>query len=147
MTIDLGTQKILARIEEGIGWLTFNQPEKRNAISLKVWEAVAAAAERFGTDPQVRMVVISGAGGKAFASGADISEFDEKRDSPEARYSAVSSATRKQLEAREAADRDDPGLLRRRRHGNRNGRRHPGQCGRRALRHPSREARRGLCLP
>lgn len=101
VTIDLGTQKILAQIEDGIGWLTFNQPEKRNAISLTMWEAVAAAAERFGTDPEVRVVVISGSGSKAFASGADISEFDEKRDSAEAeaRYSAVSSAARMQLEA------------------------------------------------
>ncbi len=100
-TVDLGTPKILARIEEGIGWLTFNQPEKRNAISLTMWEAVAAAAERFGTDPEVRVVVMHGAGGKAFASGADISEFDKVRDSAEAeaRYSAVSSTARKRLEA------------------------------------------------
>jgi enoyl-CoA hydratase/carnithine racemase len=99
--IDLGTPKILARIEEGVGWLTFNQPEKRNAISLGMWEAIAAAAERFATDPTVRVVVMHGAGGKAFASGADISEFDKVRDSAEAeaRYSATSSTARKRLEA------------------------------------------------
>jgi len=99
--LDLGTPKILARIQDGIGWITFNQPEKRNAISLSMWEAVAAAAERFGTDPEVRVVVMHGAGGKAFASGADISEFDKLRDSAEAeaKYSAVSSMARKRLEA------------------------------------------------
>jgi enoyl-CoA hydratase len=99
--IKLDTPKILARIEDGIGWLTFNQPEKRNAVSLAMWEAVAAAAERFATDPAVRVVIMHGAGGKAFASGADISEFDKVRDSAEAeaRYSAVSSMARKRLEA------------------------------------------------
>ena len=99
--LDLGTPKIMARIEDGIGWLTFNQPEKRNAISLAMWEAVAVAAERFGTDAAVRVVVMHGAGGKAFASGADISEFEKVRDSAEAeeRYSAVSSTARKRLEA------------------------------------------------
>jgi enoyl-CoA hydratase/carnithine racemase len=101
MTLSLSTPKILARIEDGIGWLTFNQPEKRNAISLEMWEAVAAAAERFATDPEVRVVVMSGAGGKAFASGADISQFETMRDSAaaEANYSATSSMARKRLEA------------------------------------------------
>ena len=101
MAISLGTSKILARIEDGIGWLTFNQPEKRNAISLEMWEAVATAAERFAADPDVRVVVMNGAGGKAFASGADISEFAKVRDSAaaEANYSATSSLARKRLEA------------------------------------------------
>jgi enoyl-CoA hydratase/carnithine racemase len=101
MNITLSTPKILARIEDGIGWLTFNQPEKRNAISLEMWEAVAAAAERFANDPAVRVVVMSGAGGKAFASGADISQFEKMRDSAEAeaKYSATSSLARKRLEA------------------------------------------------
>ncbi|HEV7253568.1 MAG TPA: enoyl-CoA hydratase [Mesorhizobium sp.] len=101
MNIALSTPKILARIEDGIGWLTFNQPEKRNAISLEMWEAVAAAAERFANDPAVRVVVMSGAGGKAFASGADISQFEKMRDSAEAEanYSATSSLARKRLEA------------------------------------------------
>lgn len=100
MTISLNTPKILARIEDGIGWLTFNQPEKRNAISLEMWEAVAAAAERFAADPAVRVVVMSGAGSKAFASGADISQFETQRDSAaaEARYSAISSLARERLE-------------------------------------------------
>jgi len=101
VTIDLDTPKIRARIEDGIGWLTFNQPEKRNAISLSMWEAIAGVADRFATDPNVRVVVMHGAGGKAFASGADISEFDKARDSAEAegRYSAISSMARKRLEA------------------------------------------------
>jgi enoyl-CoA hydratase/carnithine racemase len=77
--LELPTEKILARKGGGIGWLTFNQPERRNAISLVMWDAVAQAAEDFANDPEVRVVVMSGAGGKAFASGADISEFEKAR--------------------------------------------------------------------
>jgi len=79
--IPLPTDKILARSGDGIGWLTFNQPEKRNAISLSMWEGVAAAARAFAADDSVRVVVMHGAGGKAFASGADISEFETSRNS------------------------------------------------------------------
>ncbi len=83
-TLELATPKILARSGEGIGWITFNQPEKRNAISMQMWAGVQAAAEIFGRDEAVRVVVLSGAGGKAFASGADISEFETARNSAEA---------------------------------------------------------------
>jgi enoyl-CoA hydratase len=94
--IELATPKILARVEGGIGWLTFNQPEKRNAISLEMWDAVADAIGRFAVDASVRVVVMHGAGGKAFASGADISEFEKARASAdaEAEYSRRSSAAR-----------------------------------------------------
>lgn len=101
VTISLPTSKILARIEDGIGWLTFNQPEKRNAISLEMWDAIAEAIRRFAEDDAVRVVVMHGAGGKAFASGADISEFDKVRASAEAEaeYSRRSSEARKRMEA------------------------------------------------
>ena len=79
--IPLPTDKILARSGDGIGWLTFNQPEKRNAISLSMWEGVTAAARAFAADGSIRVVVMLGAGGKAFASGADISEFETSRNS------------------------------------------------------------------
>src|SRR6185369_1723385 len=82
-TIPLPTPKILAKKGDGIGWITFNQPEKRNAISMAMWDAVGDAAELFGKDDTVRVVVLSGAGGKAFASGADISEFAAARASAE----------------------------------------------------------------
>ncbi|WP_426955802.1 enoyl-CoA hydratase [Muricoccus radiodurans] len=72
-------QKILARKEDGIGWLTFNQPEKRNAISIEMWDMIGAALSDFSADPDVRVVVMHGAGGKAFAAGADISQFEKVR--------------------------------------------------------------------
>jgi enoyl-CoA hydratase/carnithine racemase len=77
--IALPTDKILAHKQGGVGWLTFNQPERRNAISLAMWDAIAIAADDFATDPSVRVVVMKGAGGKAFVSGADISEFEKVR--------------------------------------------------------------------
>ena len=99
--LTLPTDKILARIEDGIGWLTFNQPEKRNAISLGMWQGVTVAAQTFARDERVRVVVMSGAGGKAFASGADISEFDKNRSSAEAEdeYKRISAGGRQALMA------------------------------------------------
>jgi len=82
--LQLPTDKILARKADGIGWLTFNQPERRNAISLAMWDAVTVAVEDFAADRTVRVVVMSGAGGKAFASGADISEFEKARANADA---------------------------------------------------------------
>jgi len=89
----LMTEKILADVEGGIGWLTFNQPEKRNAMSMEMWQGVADAFEAFQADPEVRVVVMRGAGGKAFLSGADISEFDANRANAEqkAQYNAVTA--------------------------------------------------------
>ncbi len=75
----LKTDKMLAAVEDGIGFLTFNQPEKRNAVSLAMWQAIGDAIEAFQNDEAVRVIVMKGAGGKAFASGADISEFDQAR--------------------------------------------------------------------
>jgi enoyl-CoA hydratase len=78
------TDRIISRREGGIGHLVFNNPEKRNAVSLDMWQAVEAALEAFANDDEVRVVVLSGAGGKAFVSGADISKFEDERASVEA---------------------------------------------------------------
>jgi enoyl-CoA hydratase len=89
----LSTEKILAEVEGSIGWLTFNHPARRNAMSLEMWEGVADALESFQDDPDVRVVVMKGAGGQAFVSGADISEFDQHRASAEQRkqYGAITA--------------------------------------------------------
>ena len=73
------TDKIVSRTEGGIGHIVFNNPEKRNAVSLDMWQAVEQALDRFAADAGVRVVVLSGAGGKAFVSGADISKFESER--------------------------------------------------------------------
>jgi enoyl-CoA hydratase len=75
----LGTEKVLAHIEDGIGWVQFNNAEKHNAMSLEMSEASMTALDAFAADDSVRVVVLHGLGGKAFVSGADISEFDKTR--------------------------------------------------------------------
>jgi enoyl-CoA hydratase/carnithine racemase len=85
------TDKVLARKEGGVGTLTFNNPERRNAVSLDMWEAATSILDKFARDGDVRVVVVTGAGGKAFVSGADISRFGEERSTEEAiaRYNAA----------------------------------------------------------
>ena len=87
----LSTEKILAEVDGGIGWLTFNNPTRRNAMSLEMWQGVGDAVESFQHDPEVRVVVMKGAGGRAFVSGADISEFDQRRASAEQKRSTPPS--------------------------------------------------------
>jgi enoyl-CoA hydratase/carnithine racemase len=81
--LDLGTPKMVARKDGGVGWMIFNQPEKHNAMSYAMWQAVPKAMAEFEADPAVRVIVLTGAGEKAFVSGADISEFEEKRSAEE----------------------------------------------------------------
>jgi enoyl-CoA hydratase len=90
MTTMSESDKVLAHKEGGVGTLTFNNPERRNAVSLDMWEAAAGILEKFAGDSEVRVVVVTGAGGKAFVSGADISRFGEERSTVEAiaRYNA-----------------------------------------------------------
>ena len=77
--VKLETDKMLADIDGGIGWVTFNHPARPNAISLEMWDGLATILETFQADDAVRVVVLKGAGEQAFVSGADISEFDTKR--------------------------------------------------------------------
>ena len=77
------TDKMLFRKEGHVGTVTFNNPERLNAVSLEMWEATAAMLAECRNDPDIRVVVLTGAGGKAFVSGADISKFDKERSSQE----------------------------------------------------------------
>jgi enoyl-CoA hydratase/carnithine racemase len=78
------TDKMLSRKEGRVGYVIFNNPERHNAVSLEMWEATARMLESFGRDDEVRVVVLTGAGGKAFVSGADISKFEDERSNEEA---------------------------------------------------------------
>src|SRR3954454_14115711 len=75
--------KILSKKVNGIGHLVFNNPEKRNAFSLDMSLAAADVLEDFLGDDAVRVIVLSGAGGKSFVSGADISKFEQSRATKE----------------------------------------------------------------
>jgi len=83
MDTTVATEKLIARKEGAIGWVIFNNPEKRNAMSLEMSEATAATMESYAKDPEVRVVIMKGQGDKAFISGADISQFKERRSNAE----------------------------------------------------------------
>jgi enoyl-CoA hydratase/carnithine racemase len=78
------TDKMLARKEGSIGYLIFNNPERHNAVSLEMWTRTSEILESFRNDDDVRVVVITGAGGKSFVSGADVSRFESERASEDA---------------------------------------------------------------
>jgi enoyl-CoA hydratase len=81
---DSKTDKMLARKDGHVGYVIFNNPERHNAVSLDMWAATARILEDFANDDEVRVVVLTGAGGKAFVSGADISKFESERSTLEA---------------------------------------------------------------
>src|ERR1700692_4010671 len=76
--------KILQSVADGVGVITFNNPQKRNAMSLDMWEGLGHALVELRDDPEVRVVILIGAGDKAFVSGADISQFEKSRHNAEA---------------------------------------------------------------
>jgi enoyl-CoA hydratase len=82
---DTGTDELLVEIQEGVGRVTFNNPSKHNALSLAMRQALPGTVAALESDPAVRVVVLTGAGTKAFMSGADISEFGAQRTTPDAR--------------------------------------------------------------
>jgi enoyl-CoA hydratase/carnithine racemase len=70
--------------EGALAWLVFDHPERRNAISAGMWQALPGAVAELDADASVRVVVLRGAGEVAFVSGADISEFESARTGAEA---------------------------------------------------------------
>jgi enoyl-CoA hydratase len=76
--------RLRAERDGPIGWMLFDNPARRNAITGEMWRAIPKAMAAFDADPEVRCVVLRGAGDIAFAAGADISEFDKRRADAEA---------------------------------------------------------------
>ena len=97
--LDLRTPYMLASVADGVGWMTFNNPERRNAMKMEMNEAIVDILSAFQADDAVRVVVMQGAGEKAFVSGADISEFETHRSTPEgrARFDEVAAAAGRAL--------------------------------------------------
>src|SRR5262249_21437920 len=91
--------KMLAAKDRGIGFITFNQPEKRNAMSVEMWQGLAENLDDFREDAGVRVVIMTGAGGKAFVSGADISQFEKRRANADAQeeYARLTNEGRARL--------------------------------------------------
>ena len=82
--LSLDTDRLLAYVEDGVGWMVFNNPKRLNAVNFAMKQAIPGIVEAFDTDDEVRVVVITGTGERAFVSGADVTEFGELRSTPEA---------------------------------------------------------------
>jgi enoyl-CoA hydratase len=93
--------KMLSAVDDGVGLIIFNQPAKRNAMSVDMWTGLGEILEEFREDSAVRVVILTGAGHKAFVSGADISQFEKQRANADAQvdYDRLTSAGRAKLAA------------------------------------------------
>lgn len=78
------TDRVQVRLEASMLHIVFNNPARHNALSVDMWGAVPALLKLAAEDDRVRLVVFSGAGEKAFVSGADISQFEDQRAAKEA---------------------------------------------------------------
>ena len=87
------TSKLLMEKDGPIGWIIFNQPEKRNAVSQEMWEQMPEYVNDLASDDAIRVVVLRGAGDQAFVAGADISQFKDRRRnmSDEEEYRRISA--------------------------------------------------------
>src|SRR6476469_5548488 len=89
------SEKMLSRKEGSVGYVIFNNPERHNAVSLDMWQMAGEMLDDFRNDNNIKAVVVTGAGGKAFVAGAEISRFEKERPNGEAvkHYSAVVEKT------------------------------------------------------
>lgn len=87
--------ELIVEKKGSVGYITFSNPTKKNAMTVQMWGGVPAAIQAFDRDPDVRVIVLTGSGEKAFISGADISQFEELRaaqDTQEVYENAVTAA-------------------------------------------------------
>ena len=89
------TETVLLERDGHVATVVLNRPEKLNALNKATWRRLGETVAELSADPSLRCLVLRGAGGKAFASGADISEFEAERADP--------AAARAYAEATEAA--------------------------------------------
>jgi enoyl-CoA hydratase/carnithine racemase len=95
------TERLIAETQGPVGWLVFNNPAHRNAISVDMWEQIPKVIERYELDPAIRVIVLRGAGDKAFVSGADISQFERERSGTAAvqHYEEIAEGAQLRLQA------------------------------------------------
>ncbi len=86
------TPKLLLEKDGPIGWIIFNQPDKRNAVSQEMWQLLPDYVRDLAADDAIRVVILRGAGDTAFVAGADISQFKDRRRNmaDEAEYRKIS---------------------------------------------------------
>lgn len=101
-TMEYAGGRLIAAQDGAIGWITFNQPERLNAVRRDMWDDLPAAVASLTANPAIRVIVVKGAGDKAFISGADIAEFDVQRHDASSNKpftAAVTAATASLTEA------------------------------------------------
>lgn len=82
--MDNADNSLIVEKRGAVGWITFNNPAKHNAMSLDMWAGLVPSLSAFEADDEIRVVVLTGAGDKAFVSGANIFQFDKLRSSTNA---------------------------------------------------------------
>ena len=93
VTLESADPRIRIEVEGAVGRLVVANPERRNAVSLAMWQAIPGAVAALVAHPDVRVIVVRGDGALAFVSGADISEFATvRRDAASARAYEASNA-------------------------------------------------------
>jgi enoyl-CoA hydratase len=75
---------LLLQKDPPLAWITFNRPQRRNAVSLEMWQTLPELVAQVANDHDLRVLLIRGAGEEAFISGADISQFGQVRSGPTA---------------------------------------------------------------
>jgi hypothetical protein len=80
---------LLYEVREGVGYVTFNRPEARNALTFALYDRLAEIAGTAGDDPALRAILITGAGDRAFAAGTDVAQRGVPRGLKEARAATV----------------------------------------------------------
>ena len=94
-TYSTNTERVQTWLDGSTLHIRFNNPARHNALSVDMWESVPPLLALAKHDERVRLVVFSGAGGKAFVSGADITQFEDMRAAREAvaHYEKMAEAT------------------------------------------------------
>ena len=92
---DVASEALIVRREPPLAWMIVNRPAAHNALNAEVWRGLADAAEALSRDDAIRVVILRGAGDKAFLAGADISEFEALRANAEmaVEYDRLSART------------------------------------------------------
>ena len=105
------TGRLRVEKEGAIGWLVLDNPARLNAISSNMWRTFPKGMAQFDADPDVRVVILRGEGEKAFAAGADISEFDKARETA-GKVSAYDSLLDVALHALQRSDKPVISMIR-----------------------------------
>ncbi len=77
------TERLIVSVTDYVGTVAFNNPARRNAMSLDMWAGLEPVLAEMDESDDVRVIVLRGVGGRAFCAGADISQFDDQRASKE----------------------------------------------------------------